>query len=494
VLALFATGLGLLVADRYAFRLRPLWVQIPPWVDFGIGWRTALLAIGLGVLSAGVASVIPALRATGRGVQRNLQRYAGRGSITGFGAASTVLIVVEVALAVAALSWGATFTGTTFVDTSDEMGIELERYVSAQLRIPLTEPAAGQVDTDLDEAFWNHLRTTQVELKRRIESEPGVLSVAMTRDLPGTQHRRTRFRLEGLDVSGGTPPPRVFDAMVDVDFFRDMGHPILAGRDFSPGDIPEERGAHRSAVIVNTTFVEEVLGGRSPIGVRIQGGPTLRRDDPAPSYEIVGVVGPFGMNWLNPAQGAGVYHPAGAGEIYPVNYVIEAGGDGADFAPRLRSTAAEVDPVAMIQQAMPLSEVANGSMAELRFVALAVVFIAGIAAFLPLAGLYALMSFTVAQRTREIGIRMALGAHPRSIVFRFARRAALQLAVGVVLGTAFGAVILMNEYQQDLLFHHVKTPAVTTVVGGTLLVGMLACLVPTLHGLRIQPTEAFREG
>jgi ABC-type lipoprotein release transport system permease subunit len=63
-----------------------------------------------------------------------------------------------------------------------------------------------------------------------------------------------------------------------------------------------------------------------------------------------------------------------------------------------------------------------------------------------------------------------------------------------VLGTAFGALILGNEYQQDLLFQHVKTPAVTAVVAGTLLVGMLACLVPTLRGLRIQPTEAFREG
>jgi ABC-type antimicrobial peptide transport system permease subunit len=200
------------------------------------------------------------------------------------------------------------------------------------------------------------------------------------------------------------------------------------------------------------------------------------------------------MNWLNPAQDAGVYRPAGAGEFYPVNYVIEVGGDGDDFVPRLRAIAAEVDPGAMIQQPMPLSEVTNGLMAELRFVALAVVFIAGIAVFLPTAGLYALISFTVAQRTREIGIRTALGAHPRSIVFTIVRRAALQLALGVVLGAAFGAVILGNEYQQDLLFHHVRAPAVTTVVAGTLLVGILACLVPTLRALRIQPTEAFREG
>jgi ABC-type antimicrobial peptide transport system permease subunit len=131
-------------------------------------------------------------------------------------------------------------------------------------------------------------------------------------------------------------------------------------------------------------------------------------------------------------------------------------------------------------------------MAELRFVALAVVFIAGIAVFLPTAGLYALVSCTVAQRTREIGIRTALGARPRNIVVTIARRAVGQLAAGVVLGLAFAAVIMGNEYQQDQLFEHVKAPAVTMVVLATLLVGTLACLVPTLRGLRIQPMEAMR--
>jgi predicted permease len=488
VLALLATGMGLLVADRYASRLRPLWREIPPWVDLGIGWRTALLALGLGIVSAAVASVIPALRATGRSVQYNLQRYAGRGSIVGFGAGSTALIVVEVALAVAALSWGATFVGTTLL-TSDEMGIEFERYVTAQLRVPQAGAIRGPTPR-FDDSLSNRVGTTQMELKHRIQSEPGVLSVAMTSDLPGTQHRRTRFRVEG-DVSG-SPPPLVFEGMVDVDFFRDMGHPILAGRDFIRGDIPEEPGEDRNAVIVNTTFVEEVLGGRSPVGMRIQRPP--RGDEPGPWYEIVGVVGPFGMNPLNPARDAGVYHPVGAGGFYPVNYVIDVGGDGADFVPRLRAIAAEVDPVAMIEHAMPLSEVTNGMMAELRFVALALVFIAGVAVFLPTAGLYALISFTVAQRRREIGIRTALGAHPRSIVFTIVRRAAIQLAAGVVLGAAFGAVLLGNEYQSDQLFQPVKLPAVTTVVVGTLLVGMIACLVPTLRGLRIQPTEALQEG
>ena len=104
------------------------------------------------------------------------------------------------------------------------------------------------------------------------------------------------------------------------------------------------------------------------------------------------------------------------------------------------------------------------------------------------------MSFTVAQRTREIGIRTALGAHPRSIVYAIARRAGIQLGLGVVLGGALAAYILPGLSQDPVLKPQNMPLVVTGVVAGTVLVGMLACLVPTLRGLRIHPTEALREG
>ncbi len=118
--------------------------------------------------------------------------------------------------------------------------------------------------------------------------------------------------MEGDIASRDSRALGVGEAIVDVNFFRDLGRPILQGRDFGSGDIPDERGAHRDAVIVNTTFVEHVLGGRRPIGRRIR---YVRRNaDPSPWYEIVGVVGPLGMNPTNPARDEGVYHPAGPGK------------------------------------------------------------------------------------------------------------------------------------------------------------------------------------
>ena len=489
VLALLSTGLGLLIANWGARRFQTLISgEFPYWMDMGLSARSALLALGLGVFCAGVSSIIPALKATGRGIQSNLQRSAARGSAIRFGPGSTALIVAEVALSVGALSFGAAQTLTVFRDTTGEMGIELEHYLTAQLRMPSVDPTVDQAGTYLDD-FWNHVGATQLELKRRIEAEPGVLSVAMARNVPGAAHPRRRIEVEGDIASGGSLAARVASAMVDVAFFQDLGHPILEGRDFASGDIPEERGAHRDAAIVNTSFVDQVLGGRSPIGKRIRY--LSRNADGSPWYEIIGVVGPLAMNPRNPDLDAGVYHPAAPGEIHPVGFVIEARDDPAAFTPRLRAIAAEVDPAAMIQLPMLLSDRADLELSVFRWGAFALVSLTLITLFLSAAGLYALMSFTVTQRTREIGIRTALGAHPRSIVYTIAQRAAVQLTVGVMLGVPaalylFGEETTTKAPDQSLV--------ITSVVAGTILVGMLACLVPTLRGLRIQPTEALREG
>ena len=492
VLALLATGLGLLAANWTAHQVQTLLSgMLPYWMDMGLGLRSVLLALGLGVFCAVVASVVPALKATGRGIQSNLQRSAGRASAIRFGAGSTALIVTEVALSVGALSIGAAQMRTVFQDTTGELGIELEHYLSARLGIPSADQTVGQADSYLDD-FWNQVGTTQMELKRRIESEPGVLSVAMTRDLPGMNHRRRVMEVEGDIASANSGTPRVAQATVDVDFFQDLGHPILDGRGFGSDDIPEERGAHRDAVIVNTTFVDQVLGGQRAIGQRIRY--RANNDDPNPWYEIVGVVGPLAMNSLNPARDAGVYYPAGPGEINPVGYVIETGDDPTAFTPRLRVITAEVDPAAMIQRPMLLSDLENINASAFWLGTLALVLLSGIAILLSAAGLYALMSFTVAQRTREIGIRTALGAHPRSIIYTVMRRAAIQLTLGVVLGAALGAWLLADVSQSPSIKPQNMSLVLAAVVAGTVLVGTLACLAPTLRGLRIQPTEALREG
>ena len=177
-----------------------------------------------------------------------------------------------------------------------------------------------------------------------------------------------------------------------------------------------------------------------------------------------------------------------------MRYIIEVGEDPASFVPRLRSIASGVDSDAMIQDPRVLADLAALNQLENWVASLLVVALSVIGTILAAAGLYALMSFTVSQRSREIGIRMALGARAVSVIGTIARRAAFQLGVGVVLGTAFGAWLL-RELTDDVGIMAVNIPAVLAAVGAVVvLMVAAACLSPIVRGLRIQPTEALREG
>jgi ABC-type antimicrobial peptide transport system permease subunit len=199
-------------------------------------------------------------------------------------------------------------------------------------------------------------------------------------------------------------------------------------------------------------------------------------------------------NAVNPALDAGVYHPALPEEMNPLGFVIETAADPAAFTLRLRAIAAEVDPAAMIERPMLLSGLAEAEAEGLKYLAIAPLALSAVAILLSAAGLYALMSFTVAQRRREIGLRRALGALPGNIVSTIGRRAFAPLLLGVAIGAVFAAPVLQNQAENPLMKSQSPLLVVLGVVIGTLLVGMVACVVPTLRGLRIQPMEALKEG
>jgi predicted permease len=492
VLALLATSIGLVIVDQLVRRLAQAMVeQVPYWFDIRIGPRSVLLALGLATVCAVGAGVLPALKATSLGVQRTIQSASSGGTVR-FGIFTTLLVVAEVALSVGFLSMGVFASRTLVLDRSDELEIPLDRYLTARFRTVWVDPTAAEADTREDD-FWRQVRFNQEELRLRLQSEPGVRAVAMGAQLPGLGHPTRPVEVEG-DVSGGEAGRlRVAQARVGVNFFQDLDHPILEGRGFGSADVPEERNAHRSAVIVNTSFVEQVLGGGGAIGQRIR-YVVGQNQEPGEWYEIVGVVGRLGMNVTNPDRDAGVYHPLGPNEAHPMRYLIEVDQDPTSFIPRLRTVASTVDADAMIQAPRAVAELVATDRLEDRLIALFVVVLSMLGSVLAAAGLYALMSFTVSQRTREIGIRTALGARTASVVGTIARRAAFQLVAGVALGCVLGA-FLLRELAPDPDWIEVSVPGVLGFAG--LLVMLMvtgACLPPILRGLRIQPTEALREG
>ena len=492
VLAVVAAGLGLVLGDVFANAFtRRAFVEAPFWFDFGVTPRTALTALSLAVFCAGIAGVLPALRATGSRVQRNLQR-TGTGSGIRFGWGATTLIVAEVALAIGFLTLGGTMSQGILSRTSVAMEIRPDEYVMALLRIPWTDHSVLENDLRVAD-FRAQVAVAHEELERRLAGEPGVRGVAMGNVLPGMQHPSARVEVEGEWNGEDFEGHEVMRAVVDAGYFDGLGASILNGRDFTTADLLGTLDRDRTAVIVNSAFVQHVLGGGNPIGRRLRYVPAEGRE-PGPWYEVVGVVGHLGMNELNPARDEGMYHPAPPGEIHPIWTAVHVGKDPLAFTPRLREITSEVDADAMIQFPVSLDDAPNGAREATYWGTLLLGFLSAIAIVLSVAGLYALMSFTVSQRTREIGIRTALGARPGRIVVAIARRALLQLAGGILVGVVLG-LWMISEMSGEEATRGVNLPLMLAAIAGLmLLVGMLACLAPTLRGLRVRPVEALKEG
>ena len=490
VLAVVATGVGLFIGDRFAEAFaRRAFLEAPFWFDLGVKPRTVAIALGLAVFSAAVAGVIPALKATGRRVQHNLQR-AATGSGVRFGFGSSALIVAEVALAVGFLAVGGAMASTFLSAVTVDDGIDREEYMMAMLRIPWTDHSAFENDLRVPE-FAQEVAHAHEDILRRLRAEPGVRRVALGRPLPGMEHPRRRVEVDGEDQGEGFEGHRVHFSMVDVGFFEGFGKGMVDGRDFVSSDLVGTINEDRTAVIVNTAFVEHVLGGRNAIGQRIR-YTVPEGQEPGPWYEIIGVVDHLGMNDLDPRRDEGVYHPGAPGEIHPILVAAQVGPDPLSFTARLREIAGEVDADAMIQYPRELNNAPNGDRDINRYSAGMLVFVSAIAIVLSAAGLYALMSFTVSQRRREIGIRTALGATSGSIVGAIVRRAFLQLLVGVTLGIAAGKWGI-SQVAGDGASRFDPSVILATLAVFMMLVGFVACLGPALRGLRIRPVEALRE-
>ncbi len=486
VLAVLAAGVGLTVVDLIADRLAHLVIgQMPYWIDLGMTWWTSIWAVSLAVLSAGIAGVIPALRVTGKRLQRDIQRASAGFSGVRLGGLSSVLIVADVAVSVGVVGLAVALSGMLRdARVADEaVGIPANEYLAVELRLSSIE-SEGATDTGND-AFRARLGATVQELVGRIEAEPGVRAVAVADALPRMNHRIRRVEIEGEPLVEDFEGHRVRRATVDVGFFRALNKPVLTGRDFDGRDLI----GRRTGVIVNTNFVTKLLGGEDPIGKRFRYR-TGEGPGSGPWYEIVGVVGPLGMHVLQPDEDEGIYHAAAPGEFHPVQIAVHAGGDPASLAPRLRRLTQDVDRLAVVVPPVLLSDVYEGDWYFLSALALGIVGFVGILLALAASGLYAIMSVTVAQRTREIGIRTALGARRGDVVMVVARRAIVQLAVGVALGMPLAAYFFRAEHPESTVAAFVVglAPGIAVMVG----VGLLACGAPTLRALRVVPTEALR--
>ncbi|HEX2219349.1 MAG TPA: ABC transporter permease [Gemmatimonadales bacterium] len=476
VLAGVGALLGLLLAKlslRWGLGLFAGSDAMPFWIDDSLSWRTVAYAALLTLFGAAIIGVLPALRVTRVNVQDALRNEGAARSGLRFGGFWTTVIVVQVAITVAFLPLAAAgvFESNRFRQRAE--GIGAERYLTASVAIDREDHGADSA------AFAARARLSFDELERRLRAEPGVEQVTFADRLPVMD--QFKYSIE-VDTTAGAPSTglrRSTLVQVSRGFFDAFGTSVVAGRDFEPLDFETGR-----VMIVNESFARHVLGERNPVGQRIR---VVGGEDSSVAgeewYEVVGMVRDFGWQLPRPEEQSAMYRPRLPAPDADMSLAVRVHVPEA-FATRLRTVAAEVDPTIRLADVQLLGKVGGGE-AQMNWALTSVAWlVSSIVLLLSATGIHSLMSFTVARRTREIGIRAALGASQGRIVAGIFSRAFLQIGAGVLAGSALAALLGLGSGRELLLL--------LAADGVMLVAGLIACAVPLRRALRIDPTEALR--
>jgi predicted permease len=494
VLALAAALLGLVVAQttvRYAWARASLITgeDLPFWVDLKLEPATIAYTLLLALVAAALIGLLPALKATGASVQRGLQGITGTGGTMKFGGVWSFIVGAQVAFTLLFVPAAVGIFTNTLNNPSRSAAFPTERYLTFRLSVD-NEGLAGEHGVPDDGQIGARRARAYEELAIRLREEPGVTHVAYGDRLPTTYPESVAVEME----QDGAPPARLqgnYDggpafamAAVGAGYHEAFGAKIVAGRGLQAADA----GASNRPVVVNEAFMRIV--GSNPVGARVR---TVRRGSEhelGPWHEIVGVVTDL---WTFPADWSGaayLYRAASAEEVDPVVVAVRVAGDAAPLAPRAAALARQVDAGLHLRDIVTLDDIAAQEQERMVFGSVVFGSVLLVAVVFSAAGLYALMAVAVARRTREIGIRIALGATPRHVLGSVFARAGRQLGGGIIAGNS---LILFFAWRADSLTADLLVSSVITsvIMAG---VGVLACAAPARRALRIQPTEALRQG
>jgi predicted permease len=450
----------------------------PFWLDHGIQPSTMLYVLGLVVVTAAIAGILPALHATRRRSGVDLRQLGGSTGIR-LGRMWNALIIVQVAFAVAVLPAAIKIGLTEIRDSLTGPNYAVEEFVGFGV---VTANGA------------NPLGDRLLDVKRRLQAQPEVAGVAFTGSLP--QRAATgRIEVEGVpaeDVPATGRFTRVTTFGIDTEYLDVYGLPVVAGRPFDALDPAAANGP----VIVDRAFERRFLNGRPAVGRRIRYAAGAPNGQPSPWYEIVGVAENLQRNPIDPdAVSPTVLYPVAADRLPGAGVTVRLRGSAASrmhegFARKVYQIVTAVDSEWRMGEMRARAQPNGQDALAIRLVGLALSLILLTVLLFSAAGVYSLMSFTVAQRRREIGIRAALGASPLSLLRSIFSRVAVQVAIGVVLG-AIGAAAIAPASAGAALAGRlaIVTPAIALTM---VVVGVLAAYGPARRSLRIQPTEALR--
>ncbi len=437
--------------------------------------RVLLFTAGVSVAAGVLFGLLPALQNSAVSVQGTLKSEGA--SVTGSRGRlglQRVLVAVEVALALVLLVGGGLLISSVARLNAVDTGFQPENVMTMRLTLPREDYDAAAVST-----FFQ-------TLEEEVSAIPGVVAVGRGDQFPPIAFSFTRVATEGLEVTDEGQLPVVLSTIASPGYFEALGIPFHRGRSFSDLDVEDAP----MVAIVNEAAAELLFEGQDPIGKRVRGGV----DEDSPWFQVVGVAGntvnvgpdqpPMAQVFLNHRQ-----VPEWSNQMF---LLVRTSVDPYSVVPAIRSTVRGIDADQPVYRIQTAEETLARSTASRRIAATVLSIFAAFALTLAAVGIFAVVSFSVGERTREIGLRMALGAEASQVRRLMIRQALMPVVIGGVVG--LGVALLLGRLMGQLLFEVTGTDPVTLLTVTALLatVALVASYLPAMRASRLDPIEALR--
>ncbi|MCU1267444.1 MAG: hypothetical protein JWM21_3762 [Acidobacteria bacterium] len=477
LLSLAGGALGLVLAVWWSDLLVALGKRdIPRALQVGIDWRVLGFTLGVSLLTGIVFGLVPALHSSKTQLTETLKEGARGGSSEGArrNRVRNVLVVGELAIAVVLLVGAGLLIQSLWRLRQVSPGFNSQNILTFVVGVPEVKyPTAKQAQ------FYS-------DLVKRIEVLPGVSSASATIPLPLTGDLFSiSFEVEGRPVAKGDQPSADFFA-IGPGYFKTMGIPIIKGRAFTERDDKQAPGV----IIVNEAFARKNFPNEDPIGKRIKPGISTDEDKPI-MREIVGVVGDVKNRYLSLENRPGYFLPVEQIPFNQMTVLVKTTNDPHSLITAVQREVTAMDKELPVFSIKTMDEYISASVAAPRFNTTLLAIFAAVALVLTIVGLYGVMSYSVAQRTNEIGIRMALGAQTRDVLGLIVSQGFKLVMLGLAIGLV-GAFALMRLIASLLFGVTTKDPITFAAVAVLLgFVALLACYIPARRAARVDPMEAL---
>jgi predicted permease len=445
--------------------------------NVGINMTVLVWTLAVTLLTSILFGIAPALVATRLNLNDALKE-GGKGA-DAQGSRSRrlrgVLVVGEVALALILLA-GAGLLVKSFAQLRKiDTGFETDNILTMVLRLP----ASKYKEDPQYVAFFR-------QALERVRAMPGVNSAGVVNFLPlyGGLGAATSFNVEGKPVPPRGTGPSTNVRVADSGYFKTLGIPLRRGRTFT--DVEESEARH--VILVSESFARKFFPDEDPLGKRIK---VFMAQDPAWT-EIVGIVGDVRYDNLTAEAEPFVYYPQPELTYEFMTLVVRTAGDPAEMAPAIRRELAAIDPDQPVSDVRTMTQVMADTVARARFNTLLLTIFAGLATLLAAVGIFGVMSYSVQLRTREIGLRMALGAQPGRVLMLVLRQGLLLTLIGIGVGLA-GALALSRVMSGLLYGVTASDPATFAAIVVVLaVVSLIACYIPAHRATRVDPLIALK--